>query len=168
MLARWAAVFGPTRMQVAIFERSKLAGGSIVPDFAARFGLPTLDERRDANASLDFDDLRALALINRLLEERNLPNASAIRAHIIAGLRKSNGPIPIAPDKARHFNRYHADQAETIRALYFPERPSLFDDDYSAYRAPDEPAAVNWQMAAGKLVEALNGVLGGSPAPLSP
>lgn len=163
MLARWAAVFGPTRMQVAIFERSELAGGSIVPDFAARFGLPMLDERRDANASLDFDDLRALALINRLLEERNLPNASAIRAHIIAGLRKSSGPIPIAPDKARQFNGYYTDQAETIRALYFPERPSLFDDDYSGYQAPDGPPA-NWQTAAGKLAEALDSVLGGSPS----
>ena len=110
---------------------------------------------------------RALALINRLLAERDLPHAAAIRAQIIAGSRKSNGTIPIDPDEARGFNRHYASQAEAIRAQYFPDRASLFDDDYSGYQTPDGPAAVNWRTAAGRLAEVLDSALGaGSRAPI--
>lgn len=156
ILARWSGVFGVDRMHVAIFERGELAGGSIVSDFAARFGLPALEERRDANIALDFDDLRTLALINRLIDDRALPNAAEIRACVIAGLRTANGPIPIDPEKARGFNRHYAAQAEAIRAQYFPHRTALFDDDYSGYATPDGPSAASWRRAAEKLAEALS------------
>ena len=44
LLGRWSGAFGRDAMTVALFDRSAFVGGSIIPDFCARAGLPLLGE----------------------------------------------------------------------------------------------------------------------------
>jgi tetratricopeptide (TPR) repeat protein len=155
MLRRWSEVFGIARMHVGIYDRAALRGGSIVADFTTRFGLPAIASIGEINASPGPDTVATLMLLNRILVDADPQIATSIREAVVEAASSHRGGSAVLRREAEAFVALHADQAETIRAQYFPARTALFDDRYDDYdeRPPDR--AHNWRDVSEALVVAV-------------
>lgn len=137
----WLEAFGREAIRPRLFERGLMAGGDVVRDFAHTVGLPyqqddgrPLDRNpslrpeaqlflarfaeavRDSGFEAPFVDIAAYDEINRILNrEFHGPGAKPLRVEAVAFY-----------DQVRASN-------ERVRAEWFPDRETLFAEDFSAY-----------------------------------
>lgn len=145
MLTPWSAAFGDDALRVRLFDRAAFEGGDLLDDFAEAGGLPALDglERvAPSNESLSVaaqDFMRALNVA--WPKAKGPPRAFITRAVLEAF--GGTGRQPSRADAARLMRRYRQSN-ERVRAKWFPDRATLFDEDLSRFperEAPESPAS---------------------------
>lgn len=143
-LKRWENEFGRDSMCVRIFERQTLVGGSVIDDFASVTGI-SLDASMaipgDTNVSLSHDSIEVMRRVNVLLGDSKDRSSLALRNVIADAVEQAFGTSSKYTMPSRLYDAYQAAYAasnERVRATYFPQRASLFED--SRTPPPSAPA----------------------------
>lgn len=135
LLQRWGSVFGEANIDIGIFGRASLEKGSIVADFCKRTGIPELPTgQQRSNEAMPPDQQEYLREINiRIGNDETITDADrhAIRG-LVSSIGGGKGRMP-SQSEARAFYERFAESNEKVRARYFPERATLFNEDFSAY-----------------------------------
>lgn len=147
MLGAWSEVFGRDAMRVRIFDRSAMLDGDVVQDFAAAAGLPFTpgeDGPLEQNPSLVPQAQQfLLTLAERAREEgHDQPLADTpVFEQINTILNQSYTGKGMKPSRADALSFYETVRAsnERVRQAWFPDRETLFKEDFSSY--PVVPAA---------------------------
>ena len=148
LLENWRGVFGRDALVPRIFESESLPGGDVVRDFFAACGLdPALAGQSagaDTNPSMNLQGQAVLLSLGRAVREetgrmqiRDKPWARL--AAIVTELFPGRGWQPSRAEASAFMAQYQASN-ESIRAAWFPTRPSLFDTDFS--KLPELPEAL--------------------------
>ncbi len=147
VVARWAGVFGEAAMVPRIFERSAGKPFDVLADFAEICGidLSRLDTGNgERNQSMNSAGQEALRMLGSLIQDKT-------------GTRTIGGPVwrrvseavtAASPGRgwqptqaqAHRFVECYAASNESVRARWFPERASLFSQDYT--KLPVDVASV--------------------------
>lgn len=151
-LRPWVETFGRASIDARIFERSAMRDGDVVTDFLAAASIPDL---RRPNVSENISLTSEAQEFLRGLNEMPLPSAEP-RAVAEGKRAPTVGPRPPAylrdflvkafpgrgmlPTRAEaeDFYRSFAASNERVRAMFFPERRTLFSEDFNRY--PENPA----------------------------
>ena len=143
MLGRWADAFGADALLPRIFERYPGKKFDILEEFAALCGFTLPAERPEftRNPSISLAGQHVLLLLGRRLQEQtSRQGVWSSEWHRITKAvtmeAKGTGWQP-TQDEARIFVARFADSNEAARARWFPQRPTLFNDDYSFL--PEQP-----------------------------
>lgn len=147
LLHAWSTVFGRESMRVRIFDRSSLLDGDVVPDFAQTAGLPyepISEGAVEQNPSIRPEAQQFLhLLVERAKEEGitqrigDLPWFERIGT-VLANRYPGPGKKPPRKD-ALEFYETVRESNERARQEWFPERKTLFKEDFSSY--PEVPTA---------------------------
>jgi tetratricopeptide (TPR) repeat protein len=159
LLDRWARGFGDGAIVPRIFERADMKGGDAVQDFLdiAGISLPALDDNPDrlANPSVTLEGQALLRMAGRALEAqggdrpwRDSPAWRRLTACITEAM-PGRGWTPTRGEAADFMARF-ADTNEHARARFFPDRATLFPDNYADLPAT-QPAIPTEQIAAAAL-----------------
>lgn len=146
-LALWAEAFGREAMHVRLFDRRSLAGGSIVSDFLAAWGLgapASYQAVTDQNESITPVAQAYLRLLNGALKPLPQLPLEAVRGPIAQSLARhfpGRGARPARAAAQAFYAQYRASN-EAVRRDYFPDRAQLFDEDFSGYPEADELAEI--------------------------
>jgi hypothetical protein len=138
LLTLWEGAFGASNLHVRLFDRAVLVGGSVVTDFLDHWGLgPEADyaPASDRNGSLGPAAQEYLRRVNKHLEPRGGRSIEAMRGPICTGLERAfagRGARPARSDAEAFYGRYRAAN-EAVRQRHFPDRATLFDEDFSSY-----------------------------------
>ncbi len=153
-LSLWEAAFGPGAVQVRLFDRQSLTGGSVVSDFAELCGLGPMAgfmPVNDRNESIQPVAQEFLRLVNPSLERLGALPLEAVRGPLAARLDElcpGRGARPSRAAAEAFYNRYRACN-EAVRARHFPHRPTLFDDDFSGYPETEDARQITLEAVAG-------------------
>ncbi|PTW44161.1 hypothetical protein [Rhodovulum kholense] len=137
-LGLWEKVFGQDAVSVRIFERSSLTGGSIVDDFLDQWQIgppeafaPVADE----NGSISPEAQHFLLSLNRHFGEGSTPEDWAIRGQLVASLSAGFPGKGLRPARAAAQTFYEAFRPSNaaVAARHFPDRATLFSEDFSVY-----------------------------------
>ena len=136
LLDRYAAVFGKAAVKARLYERNFLENGNLIDDFLRVCGLPAWlsGNASQANGALSADGLAFLALLNGRIGQD--PQLLTKTREVLLPIIESNlvGPTLLpSREEAKRFYAQFGIMNERVRALWFPERPSLFSDDFSRY-----------------------------------
>lgn len=138
---RWMRAFGDEQLVVRRFEAGRLAGGSIVTDFCETLGLPALAEPAErANESLKPEYQAFLRAMNARLPRRIGGALNPDRGdldQIVYDLGRGRGARP-ARAAAEAFYAAYAEGNEQVRARFFPDDATLFEEDFSHYPETEE------------------------------
>jgi hypothetical protein len=149
LLAPWVAAFGEPNMVPRIFERGADRKFDVLHDFAAlcglRLPLGTTDPSRVYNPSISLAGQAALLELGRKMQAqqgRTRLGGPGWRRLTVAMTRVSPG-IGWQPTRqqARDFVARFAATNEAVRARWFPDRATLFSEDYDAL--PEHPPQVD-------------------------
>jgi hypothetical protein len=138
VLDNYAEVFGDQNIIARIFEPDFLVGRDAVLDFAQVIGLTDFSWLRrmpNTNESLRPVALRFLAEVNKHIPVLVNNTANPLRLKLIKAIEQhyaGSGPVETR-EKARWFYDQFADFNEALRRKRFPERVTLFSDDFSMY-----------------------------------
>lgn len=137
-LAQWEAAFGAENMHVRLADRAEMTGGGVVPDFLSywRIGAPEdFIAVADQNASMLPCAQEFLRLVNAHFEESGAVPGDAVRGPLVARLEKGFRGAGARPARAEAEAFYAAFQAsnDAVRARHFPDRATLFNEDFSGY-----------------------------------
>jgi hypothetical protein len=151
LLDRWGAVFGHEALVPRLFIRRELAGGDVVQDFLGVCGLPAIEvpEATAAqNVALSGVAQDFLRRVNAVLP-RQRGSVRPRRLLRLAAAHGKGGALLPPRAAAEAFLARFAAGNEAVRAAFFPERPMLFDADFSRYpeRAPPVPPAETLRLA---------------------
>lgn len=137
-LGLWESCFGRENVVVRLFDRKELVNGSVVADFlrAWDIGAPEdFEETPDLNESVTpkaQDFLRVLnahiAPVDGLPLDAVLGPLSARLAQLCPG----SGAKPTRAAAQDFYDMYRASN-EAVRQRHFPERKTLFSEDFSSY-----------------------------------
>jgi len=136
LLDRYAAVFGKDAVKARVYERDFLENGDVVDDFLKVCGLPAWlgSKAPQPNRALSAEGLAFLALLNERSDQD--PRSSAKIRDICLPIIENNlrGPtlLPAREEAKRFYDGFGAMNAR-VRASWFPERESLFSNDFSQY-----------------------------------
>jgi hypothetical protein len=136
LLDRYAAVFGKSSIVPRIYDRHQL-----VNDFLRFCGLPAWlnDSESRENRALSADVLAFLALLNArtcgLSTDQDIELSAKTRDICLAIIEgRLDGPTRLpSRAKAKEFYAHFSAINERVRAAWFPERSSLFSDDFGQY-----------------------------------
>lgn len=137
--------FGESAVLPRIFDRSLLVGGDVVKDFLAACGLADIEVTAESSALVRGAALRAdvqelLRRFNDLMAERNLVGRRAI-ASIVGDAELRGKPRLPTRGEAEAFFHQFADGNENIRNRFFPDRATLFNEDFGRYPETDDGSA---------------------------
>lgn len=143
LLETWSAAFGTAAMMPRLFDRSDLAGGDIIVDFAAALGLApgAIDTRaRVKNQSFNpaaqsflsalYDRVSDTRGTKRLLDE----DAYGRMIHTLSRNFVGPGHTPGRAEAVAFVAKMDPSN-EIVRKDWFPARARLFSDDFSKYPA---------------------------------
>lgn len=143
-LSIWARVFGEENILPRIFDRALLLGGSIVQDFCSEWGLGPTDSYQgvpDFNGSINGAAIEFLRQFNLTVGKEvdiKHPFLRGMLCGQLEALFAGPGPRP-ARDTARAFyEMFRASNAE-LRRRYFPERSTLFNENFETYPEVADP-----------------------------
>jgi tetratricopeptide (TPR) repeat protein len=137
-LARWERCFGRENIHVRIFDREVLLGGSVITDFLSAWSLGEAEDFHavgDQNESISPAAQAYLRALNKHLvpvEGLTMEAVLGPLSNRLARQYPGSGARP-ARVAARRFYEMYAASNEAVRRRYFPERPSLFNEDFSTY-----------------------------------
>ena len=139
LLALWADAFGAENVVPRIFDRAELFGGSVVSDFVRQWELGQgFAEVRDTNESLQPHAGEFLRRLNTAFPGYVDGDFNRMRGELavrIGALFPGRGPKPSRAEAIAFYRTFDAPN-EAVRARWFPERATLFSEDFSAY--PEE------------------------------
>lgn len=142
VLEVFGAAFGDAALMPRIFDRGVLVGGDVVRDFLDACGLGALDVTPDSAKLIRGSAFRAdvqefLRRFNNLMEERKLSGRKSI-ASIVGDMPVRGQPRLPTRQEAQAFYAQFKESNEKVRASFFPDRPSLFSEDFSRYPDVDD------------------------------
>jgi len=137
LLERWGAAFGQDRLTVRLFPPGD---GSVIDDFCAASAIPRLPEPKHArlNQALDHRSTELLLRLNTRLPALRGEGINLDRGAIVRFLeRRPGGPQLVMPaaERRRLLSRFERGN-ESVRARYFPDRATLFDDVPADHATP--------------------------------
>ncbi len=140
VLEVFEAGFGRECIYPRIFDRKLMVGGDVVKDFIAACGIEGLELPEDSSVLVRGSAFRAdvqefLRRFNNLMDEQNLPGRKSI-ASIVGSTAPRGAPRLPTRQEAQDFYEKFREGNEIVRARYFPDRPTLFNEDFSRY--PEE------------------------------
>jgi hypothetical protein len=158
-LALWEDVFGPKNVSVRLFERDALVGGSVVSDFLSTSSLGALSEFvsvPNENGSISATAQEFLRLVNPYLVGPKDAPSDALRGPIVAALSRFAPGPGAKPDRsaARAFYETYRASNSAVAARHFPDRDTLFDENFDTYSANGDDCSADPQ-DFGKLTAAL-------------
>jgi hypothetical protein len=152
MLDRWASVFGDHAVTPRIFARDTLVDGDVVADFlqVADMILPALqdDPNRQSNPSLSLEGQGLLLAAGRRMEQRmrargtpeviwrDTPGWRRLATALTEAM-PGRGWRPSRAEAQAFMERFAATN-ERARRRFFPDRASLFSNDFSDL--PEHPS----------------------------
>ena len=125
-------------MQVRLFDRQALVGGSVVDDFLATWRIGPADAFApvsDQNESIRPAAQEFLRALNPLLEPVGSLPIEEVRGPLSARLAllfPGRGVRPARDEVEAFYGQFRASN-ERVRQRFFPDRASLFDEDFSSY-----------------------------------
>ncbi len=135
LLGEWAAVFGAAAIVPRIFEPSALRNGDVVEDFftlcRARDALPAQHAPRAINPSINIQGQRLLRGVRLQMENFDAEKWQRL-ANIVTAQCPGQGWRP-ARAAAEAFMAAYAGSNDAVRRTWFPDRPALFELDFSAF-----------------------------------
>ncbi|PZX17133.1 tetratricopeptide repeat protein [Palleronia aestuarii] len=147
-LSLWEDVFGRPHVRVRLFERSELVDGDVVSDFLSAWGLGPLDAYRAVKKLNESVDARAqdfLRRVNATLEPLSGLPREAVQgplADSLARLFPGKGPRP-SRAAAEAFYATWRSSNEAVRKRHFPNRETLFREDFGGY--PEEADRIEYE-----------------------
>lgn len=150
LLDRWTEVFGRAAIDARLYTEAQQLDGGVVADFFHRLGVPPPVQTRTLNPSLDQVAQEILRIANSA--GLSLPPGLLEK---LEERHRGAGATPTRSEVAAWLS-YYATSNERVRASWFPERESLFDDDMSFYpeTKPPAPTADELVLAALRCAEA--------------
>jgi hypothetical protein len=141
LLDRYAAVFDKTSIMPRLYEWAFQENSNLVSDFLRVCGLPAglNDNASRANRALSADGLAFLAMLNARISHPSTgqdAQLSATTRDVCLPIIESRliGPTFLPScEEAKRFYAQFSDMNERVRAAWFPERVSLFSDDFRQY-----------------------------------
>lgn len=145
MLDIWSSAFGRDQITVRIFDKKFFVEGDLILDFEDACGIPRvlLSESPATNTSLvpeAQEFLRQLNIKRREVAKKDggLPKIpSAVRRELNVQY-SGPGRLPSRAQAKKFFERYR-DANERLRVEYFPDRPTVFTEDFSRYPEIPDP-----------------------------
>lgn len=146
LLWRWARVFGQDGVVPRLFERGSLVNGDAIDDFLALCGaqgaVPAGDPNRASNPSADTEGQGLMVAVGlamaRVLPGRRASLGDPVWRHfteLVTEAMPGRGWRP-GRAEAQEFLARFRDGNEWIRQRWFPDRPSLFTQDFE--RLPEK------------------------------
>lgn len=147
MLDAWSGVFGADAVRPRVFERQSLVAGDAVADFAEVTGLGPMGEpliQGNVNPSnRPAAQMLLQALFKAATHDGGLTSSQFVSSDGFRAFMREldanyagTGALPTRGE-ARAFYESCRDANERVRRSWFPERRSLFDEDFGRY--PEEP-----------------------------
>lgn len=143
-LALWEDAFGHAAVTARLFDRKLLNGGSVVDDFVATWNLGPMAAFTpvpDQNESIDAQAQELLRLANPALDALPGLPLDEVRGPLaarLAALFPGRGARPARADVEAFYGKYR-ESNENVRRRFFPDRTTLFDEDFSAYPEAEDP-----------------------------
>jgi tetratricopeptide (TPR) repeat protein len=140
----WEAVFGRDNVHVRLFDRRELVGGDVVADFVATWGLAGRTPYRpvcDQNESIRPLAQEFLCRVNPRLETIEGLPIEDVRGPLAASLSRllpGLGARPARAEAEAFLGRYRASN-EALRLRHFPDRSTLFNEDFTEYPELADP-----------------------------
>lgn len=141
-----AAAFGQENLRPVLFPDSVPEPCDLITDFCHAAGIesvglytPSEAGRFRRNATIDGRAIELLRQMNEALPERDHYGVSPLLRRLEAILIREAPECFVRPSQSQvhaFLSGYHASN-EVVRAMFFPNRPSLFSNDISYY--PDRP-----------------------------
>lgn len=132
-LRKWVKVVGRERIVVRLLERNALAGGDLVQDFCEVLGISGegLAQPHSHNTSLNQKTLKSALRINRFfaVNRKHSRLREKLRLECIKLAEKlapDGAPLALPESVAARVARECADSNERLRAMFFPDRETLF------------------------------------------
>lgn len=140
LVDRWSAVFGADALRPRLYGRSHFLNGDLLEDFLSACGvgpvtMPQVSTTK--NPSLRAAAQEFLRRFNPTEAGMQRPRPRWVYSFLderFAG----PGMVPTR-DAARSFVGQFAEGNERIRARFFPQRDSLFSEDFTSYPEVEEP-----------------------------
>ena len=145
-LSLWEEAFGRENVHVRLFDRRNLQDGSVVSDFLATWRLGAREDFLavpDTNESIQPAAQEFLRRVNphlRSVAGLPLEEVRGPLAARLAVLLPGQGARPGRAEAEAFYAKFRSSN-EAVRLRHFPDRESLFDEDFSAYpEVGDQPA----------------------------
>lgn len=142
----YVEVFGKGNLIVRLYDSNTFVGGDLISDFYHAIGVEDvsgIESVSKENTSLNSLAQEYLALFNRqipkFVDGRLNPKYGDIQ-NILRRNFSGRGRLP-SKDAALNFCSYFQEGNDRIRELFFPERKTLFDEDFSIYPECETPLA---------------------------
>jgi tetratricopeptide (TPR) repeat protein len=143
-LALWEEVFGRDRVRVRLFDRRELKDGDIVADFLAAWDLGRPGEYRRVGKMNEGIGAEAQAYLRQVnAHPDGLPGlpVSVMRGRLADQLARhfpGSGARPARSAAEAFYDLFRESNAAVCRR-HFPDRDTLFDEDFSAYPDVADP-----------------------------
>jgi tetratricopeptide (TPR) repeat protein len=143
-LTLWEEVFGRDRVHVRLFDRRELVGGDIVADFLAAWDLGEPKAYRRVgkmNEGIGAEAQAFLRHANAHLDAVPGLPVSVMRGRLADQLARhfpGNGARPARRAAVAFYDLFRESNAEVCRR-HFPDRDTLFDEDFAAYPETADP-----------------------------
>ncbi len=140
ILRNYADAFGEDNVIVRVFESARLKGGDLVADFLDAMKMqthPTLKQVPRQNESLSRAALYSLSLLNKSVPPWVQGKWNINRDNLVEILEEKfsyNEPLTSRDDTETFYENFRPCN-EAVRKRYFPDWPTLFDEDFSKYPA---------------------------------
>jgi tetratricopeptide (TPR) repeat protein len=145
MMDRYAAVFGTGAMLPRVFERESQLGGDVVRDFLHLCGLeglaPAEAAPRGRNLALRAEVQDVLRRFNARVEHLGMADRPRVDLSLRREGFQGRGRLPSRAEAVAFLDRFREGN-ERIRATWFPERPSLFSEDFDRYPEHEDRTAL--------------------------
>jgi Tetratricopeptide repeat len=134
----WEAAFGGDNVHVRIFDRARLIDGDVVTDFVTTWGVAgphPYAKGANLNESISPLAQEFLRRVNMRLEPIEGLPLDAVRGPLAAGLARllpGRGARPARADAEAFYGKYKASN-DAVRQRHFPDRETLFDENFSDY-----------------------------------
>jgi hypothetical protein len=140
ILNNYASAFGESGIIARVFERRRMLGGDLVADFLAACGIPYHDSLVRVprqNESLSRAALYTLSLLNGAVPPWIQGKWNMNRDNLVEVLEEKfsyNEPLTSREETEAFYANFRPSN-EAVRKRYFPDLPTLFDEDFSKYPA---------------------------------
>ncbi|MBX9699327.1 MAG: hypothetical protein K2X74_07810, partial [Acetobacteraceae bacterium] len=143
ILERYGAAFGRDALLPRIFARDAFKDGDLLSDFRDAAGLPALPNLppKAMNTSINVAAQEFVRRLNAIHQDEGDGDHDKIPNQIRAILNdhfSGQGRRPSQAEAVAYYAKYR-ESNETIRTSWFPERPTLFSEDFSRYPESGDP-----------------------------
>jgi hypothetical protein len=146
-LALWEDGFGRANVHVRLFDRRTLVGGSVVSDFLSAWDLgpparyASVPDQNESLQPLAQEFLRLANPHMRPIDGLGMEEVRGPFAARLARLFPGRGARPGRAEVEGWYARFRPSN-EAVRRRHFPDRDTLFDEDFSGYPDTGDPREV--------------------------